>query len=131
MNTKRTFYHTARILIKILVAIVVVLLLYKYCSVSYRFGYRVFNEKPVSNPPGKQIQVEIKPGMALKDITSKLKKENVIRDADLFMIQVRLHRYENKIKAGTYTLTNSMTNREIMKILAGIVEETLDEEIKR
>ncbi|RDU22448.1 endolytic transglycosylase MltG [Anaerosacchariphilus polymeriproducens] len=131
MNTKRTFYHTARVLIKILLAIFVVFLVYKYCADSYLFGYRVFNEEPVANPPGKEIQVEIKPGMSLKDITAKLEKENVIRDSALFMFQVRLHRYENKLKSGTYTLTNSMTNKEIMKILTGIVEETLDEEIKR
>lgn len=128
MDTKKAFYRIGWIFIKMLMAILIIFLLYKYCVAFYLFGYRVFNEKPVANPPGKEIVMEVTPSMSLDDIATNLEEQNMIRDAAIFNFQVRLNKYENKIKAGSYTLTNSMKNKEIMKTLAGEVEETEEEE---
>lgn len=131
MNTKKAVYQIGWIFIKILLALLIVFLVYKYCAASYDFGYRVFNEKPVANPPGKEVVVEINSSMSLNDIAKTLEEQNVLRDSRLFIVQVKLHQYEKKITAGSYTLTNAMTNKEIMKTLAGEVLEVEEEEIKK
>lgn len=128
MDTKKTLYHLGWILIKILFGILVVFLVYEYSIASYEFGYRVFNEKPMANPPGKEVVVDINSSISANEIGQLLENKRLIQNGNLFEVQVKLFQYEDKFVSGTYTLTNAMTSKEMMKVLAGEVEETKEEE---
>jgi UPF0755 protein len=52
-----------------------------------------------------------KPG--LKDIASRLAEAGIIKDKIIFFLYTRLFRYENKIQAGNFSLSPSMTGREV------------------
>jgi UPF0755 protein len=56
-----------------------------------------------------------KPG--LKDIASRLAEAGIIKDKVIFFLYTRLFRYENKIQAGNFSLSPSMTGREIAQSL--------------
>ena len=63
-------------------------------------------------------------GPAGLTIANKLKEEGLIRDANLFVAQLKLSSYADKIKAGTYILNTSMTAKEMMQIMAAEEETT-------
>jgi UPF0755 protein len=56
-----------------------------------------------------------KPG--LKDIASRLEEAGLIKSRIIFFLYTRLLRYENKIQAGNFNLSPSMTGREIAQNL--------------
>ena len=93
----------------ILVMLLVVIGLIKLGSFCYDFGYRVFTEGPVEEEPGTDVSVDVTDDLSEYQIGKLLKKEGLIRDANLFYVQLRMSAYHGKLKAGTYTLNTSMT----------------------
>ena len=55
-----------------------------------------------------------------------MESNGLIRDANLFQIQLKLSAYSDRIKAGVYTLSTSMTPKEMIVVMAAEDEE--DEE---
>ena len=94
-----------------------------------KFGYRVFTEKAVNLPDeGKDKVVTVSSGMGAKELGELLKKKGLIRDANLFVLQLKLSAYAKKIKEGTYTLSTSMTAQEMMQIMSAEADDTETEE---
>ena len=120
------------ITVKIIVAIVVIILVYRGALLAYGYGYRVFTEEPVTTGDGTIISVEIKDGESAKAIGNMLESKGLIRDSKLFVIQERLSGYHKKEKAGIYDLNTSMTSDEMLAVMAGEdttgTDETASEE---
>ena len=93
----------------ILGMLLVVIGLIKLGCFCYDFGYRVFTEGPVEEEPGTDVSVDVTDDLSEYQIGKLLKKEGLIRDANLFYVQLRMSAYHGKLKAGTYTLNTSMT----------------------
>lgn len=123
MNSKEVVVSVFSTVFKIVLAIIVVMLVYKWTLTAYEYGQRVFNEPPVTTGSGRTLQVEIREGMGAKEIGEILEKKGLIRDAGLFFIQERLSEYKDKFKPGTYELNTSMTTEEMMQIMSMQVEE--------
>ena len=104
----------------ILVMLLVVIGLIKLGSFCYDFGYRVFTEGPVEEEPGTDVSVDVTDDLSEYQIGKLLKKEGLIRDANLFYVQLR------KLKAGTYTLNTSMTAKDMMAVMAAEAEESTE-----
>ena len=67
--------------------------------------------------------------MSARDIGALLEKKGLVRSADLFAVQLKLSSYSKKIKAGVYTLSTSMTAKDMMQVMsADEVTETETEE---
>ena len=98
----------------ILVMLLVVIGLIKLGSFCYDFGYRVFTEGPVEEKPGTDVTVDVTGDLSEYQIGKLLKKEGLIRDANLFYVQLRMSAYHGKLKTGTYTLNTSMTAKDMM-----------------
>ncbi len=73
----------------ILVMLLVVIGLIELGSFCYDFGYRVFTEGPVDEKPGTDVTVDVTADMSEYQIGKLLKKEGLIRDANLFYVQLR------------------------------------------
>ena len=123
MNSKEVVISIFSTVFKIVVAIIIVMLVYKWSILAYQYGQRVFNEPPVSAGTGRKVTVMVQEGDTVKEISNMLEKKGLIRDAKLFMIQEMLSEYKDKMKPGTYVLSTSMTTEEMMQIMSKNVEE--------
>ena len=110
----------------ILVMLLVVIGLIKLGSFCYDFGYRVFTEGPVEEEPGTDVTVDVTGNLSEYQIGNLLKKEGLIRDANLFYVQLRMSAYHGKLKTGTYTLNTSMTAKDMMVVMAAESEESTE-----
>lgn len=110
----------------ILVMLLVVIGLIKLGSFCYDFGYRVFTEGPVEEKPGTDVTVDVTGNLSEYQIGKLLKKEGLIRDANLFYVQLRMSAYHGKLKTGTYTLNTSMTAKDMMVVMAAESEESTE-----
>lgn len=115
------------VVVKIVVAVLVIVLIYRGALLAYGYGYRVFTEEPVTTGDGKIISVEIKDGESPQDIGKMLESKGLIRDHKLFFIQERLSGYHKKEAAGIYDLNTSMTVDQMLAVMAGEDEAGTDD----
>ena len=123
MNSKEVVISVFSTVFKIVLAIIIVMLVYKWSLLAYDYGQRVFNEPPMSAGSGRTVTIVVSEGDSAKEIGEKLEKNGLIRDAMLFRIQEMLSAYKDELQPGTYELNTSMTTEEIMEIMAMQVEE--------
>ena len=123
MNSKEVVISVFSTIFKIVLAIIIVMLVYKWSLLAFDYGQRVFNEPPMSAGSGRTVTVVVSEGDSAKEIGEKLEKSGLIRDAMLFRIQEMLSAYKDEMQPGTYELNTSMTTEEMMEIMAMQVEE--------
>lgn len=123
MNSKEVVISVFSTVFKIVLAIIIVMLVYKWSLQAYDYGQRVFNEPPMSAGSGRAITVVVNEGDTAKEIGVMLEKKGLIRDAMLFRIQEMLSAYKEELLPGTYELNTSMTTEEMMEIMSMQVEE--------
>lgn len=109
--------------IKIVIVIVSVMLIYKYSSLAYEYGYRIFAEPPMVEMGGREISVSISASMSVKDIGELLENKGLIRDANLFVFQEIFSEYKGGIKPGIYSLSTTMTAEDMLRVMSGEEEE--------
>lgn len=119
MKVNKMVIKTATIVLKVVLAVVVVMFVYKGAMLAYDYGYRVFAEEPVDVSPGWDMDVVIEDGMGPKEIGALLESKGLIKDGTLFYLQNILSKYKGDLKAGTYTLNTSMTTEEMMAVISG------------
>ena len=123
MNSKEVVISIFSTVFKIVLAIIIVMLVYKWSMTAYEYGQRVFNEPPMSVGSGRTVAFVVKEGESAKEIGDNLEKNGLIRDAALFRIQEMLSAYKDEMKPGTYELSTSMTTDEMMAIMSMEAEE--------
>lgn len=123
MNTKQMVTSIAGVVLKLALSIAVVVLIYKGATMAYDYGYRIFQEPPVAEAPGYDIEVQITMGKGAKEIGELLEQKGLIRDANLFYIQNLLSHYKGELNPGVYTLNTSMTMQEMMEVMSADVAE--------
>ena len=104
-----------RILILVL-ALVALVYLAKFC---YSFGYSIFNEKAMSEAPGKTVTVVIPEEASAWEIGGILKEAGLIEDRLVFTAQERLSAYHGRLAGGTYELSTTYLPTQILAILSG------------
>ena len=110
-------------IIKIVVAIVIVMYVYKWATAAYDFGYRIFTEEPMSVGEGRIISVEITEDATAKSIGQMLEDRGLIRDKNVFFLQELLSEYHGDENPGIYDLNTAMTADEMIAIMAHEGEE--------
>ncbi len=117
--------NTSKVVIRIiggalsfLFLVLVVLGLIRAGQWAYGFGYRVYTEDAVDSAPGTDKSVTVTSDMSAKEIGDLLEEKGLIRDAGLFVVQLKLSSYSGQIRSGTYTLNTSMTAEEMMQVMA-------------
>ena len=104
-------------------------LLYRMGEYSFDFGYRVFTEKAMTTEENaKDKVVRITSDMGAKEIGDLLESKELIRDSNLFVVQLMLSAYKDDMKPGTYTLSTSMTAKEMMQVISAEEEEETETE---
>lgn len=129
MNTKQMVTAIGGVVLKLALSIAVVVLIYKGATMAYDYGYRIFQEPPVAEAPGYDIEVQITMGKGAKEIGELLEQKGLIRDANLFYIQNLLSHYKGELNPGVYTLNTSMTMQEMMEVMStDVTEESTETE---
>lgn len=128
MNAKQIVMAVISTVLKVAVAALVIVAVYKAAVMAYDYGYRVFKEEPVSASPGADVTVEITMGKSALQIGEILETKGLIRDAKLFYIQNLLSHYKDKLQPGVYTLNTSMTMQEMMEVMSPQTTESTEED---
>ena len=123
MNSKEVVVSIFSTVFKVVLAIIIVMLVYKWSMTAYEYGQRVFNEPPMTVGDGRTMTVVVEEGDGAKEIGDTLENLGLIRDAELFRIQEMLSAYKDKMKPGAYELNTSMTTEEMMAIMSSEAEE--------
>ena len=123
MNTKNVVVAILGTIVKVALTVFVVMFVYKAAVKAYDFGYSIFEDKPMSVAPGREVTVSITSGKSVKEIGEILESKGLVEDATVFYFQNLLSSHKDELQPGMYTLNTSMTPTEIMEIMS------MDEEI--
>lgn len=126
MDFNKALFGFIKVAFTIMVILLIVFGAVKICSVGYDFGYRVFTELAISKQPGTDILVDVTDKMSEKEIGQLLEDKGLVKDGNLFYLQLKLSAYSKKLVPGIYTLNTSMTAKEMMVVMAGKKKEEPD-----
>lgn len=124
MRSSKIVLKIVGTMLSLLITVLVVVGLFRAGEWAYGFGYRVFTESAVESAPGTDKSVTISSDMSAKEIGNLLEEKGLIRDANLFVAQLKLSSYADDLKSGTYTLNTSMTAKEMMQVMSEEEETT-------
>lgn len=122
----KTIKSVIRMVFYMLVDVAIVLLVIQAFMFSYNFFYRVFTESCVNSSDLSEQQFVIPPDSSTMEIVEALVDEGFVADKYVMLAKVYLSSYHGKMLPGTYILSRSMTQTEILKVITG----TQDEEAK-
>ena len=115
-----------RILYTCIIALLFVLIIFGVVRLSvaaYSMGYRILTEEPMDKEHGRDVIVEVEKGISPLKLGKNLEEKGLIRNAYLFVIQMKLSAYANKVQPGVYTLSTSQTAREMLQIMSTVPEK--------
>ena len=67
---------------------------------------------------GSEILVQVEKGISAEELGQLLEDKGLVRDHNLFYLQLKLSAYSGHIKPGIYTLNTSMTAKDMMVIMS-------------
>ncbi len=102
--------------------------LYYVGEYAYGYGYNVVSNTAAEKAPGRDVSISLSSSMTEEDSAKYLERAGLVKDADIFLVQLKLNKYDKKIQPGVYVLNTAMTPKEIMAILAGESEDEEEEE---
>ena len=105
-----------------------IMMISKYASLAYNYGYNIYNQTPVSQYDTRVVLVSVTDSMSVMDIAELLENRGLIQDKYLFWLQERFSEYHGMIAAGTYDLSPSQTADEIIGIMCAATIEAQEEE---
>lgn len=107
----RAFWTVVWIIVLLLAAIKG----YDLAGDAYRFGYGLFAEPAMSEPPGREVVFHVEEAETTGEVIDNLVHAGLIRDA--FSFHCKLLFYDKDIQPGQYLFNTSMTGKEILGYL--------------
>ena len=124
MDLNKVLFKFIKIAFGILVVLLIVYAAINLSGLGFDFGYRLFTESAIDNPPGKDVLVQVKDDTSEKELGVILEEKGLVRDSRLFYLQLKLSAYSGKIIPGVYTLNTSMTPKDMIVLMATSTEGT-------
>ena len=124
MDVKQFLGAVSAMIIKIVVAVVIIVAVFRLAVYAYDFGYKVFADVPVSDGEGRTVSVVISEGLGNRELAKMLEQKGLVDDANVFYIYELLSDYRKKeLKPGTYELSTAMNAEEMLELLCDDGEE--------
>ncbi|MBR4084634.1 MAG: endolytic transglycosylase MltG [Lachnospiraceae bacterium] len=117
MKTRDIVISICETILKVAIIAVIVMFIYRGALLAYDYGYRIFEEAPMSEGEGREVVITISEGMSAQEMGELLFKKGLIRDEKLFRIQYVLSEYKEELLPGTFTLRTNMTVEEMLKAM--------------
>lgn len=128
MNVQKAMLSVGLFLLRCSIMILVVVGLYKLGEYAYTCGYSIVSNTAAEPEPGRDMRVTLTSDMTTEEIAQLLERKGLVRDADIFRIQLKLNKYEDQLEPGEYILNTSMPPKELMGVMAGEAKEEDEEE---
>lgn len=132
MKTNDFIIAVLSLILKVVVMIFLVVAVYRMAQTAYDYGYRVFEEPPMSTV-GREVTVTITKDMSPKKMGELFYSKGLIRDEKLFWLQYYASEYREDLKSGDFVLSTAMTVEEMMKVMTEepvvVQEETQEGEL--
>lgn len=127
--------QTLRVLggiVRLALLVVAAMFVVRVAKVFYGYGYEIFAQTPMSEPPGRAVTITVEKGDSVKEIGSLLEDKGLIQEDPLgllFRLQERFSENHGKIMPGTYELNSAMTPDEMIAVMsaknaANILQDT-------
>ncbi len=124
MDVKQFLGAVSATIIKIVVAAVSIVAVFRLAVYAYDFGFQVFADVPLSEGEGRTVSVVISEGLGNRELAKMLEQKGLVKDANVFYIYDLLSDYRKKeLKPGTYELSTAMNAEEMLEILCAGDEE--------
>lgn len=117
MKARDIVISVCETILKVAIIAVIVMFIYRGALLAYDYGYRIFEEAPMSEGEGREVVITIPEGMSAKEMGELLFKRGLIRDEKLFRIQYFLSEYKEELLPGTYALRTNMTVEEMLQAM--------------
>ncbi len=117
MKAKDIIFTVGETAVKLILIIVVVVLIYRGANMAFEYGYRIFDEPPMSEV-GRDVTVEIPEGMNVEQMGELFYQKGLIRDVKLFRLQHLFSEFKEDLKPGEYVLSTAMTVEEMFEVMA-------------
>lgn len=125
MEANKISMKIIQISLKVIVAAILVMVLYKGTTTAYSYGYAIFNDVPMEEKPGTEVSITIDKNTSAREIGKLLESQGLVDNGFVFYIQTRLVEKGKEIKPGRYELNTSMTAEQMIQVMAaGEKEET-------
>lgn len=125
MSVKSLIAAVCGTILKVAAAVLIIMLIYRGALKAYDYGYRVFEEPPVSAGEGRVVSVTITEDMSAGEMGRLFLSKGLIRDDKLFVAQYYLSEFRKELKTGDFELSTAMTVEEMMEAMTKepVVEE--------
>lgn len=128
MKTQRAVLAAGLFFLRLAIVILVAVGIYRLGVYAYTYGYSIVSDAAMEEKPGRDMRVVLSSDMTVREAAQLLERRGLVKDADIFRIQLKVNKYEDKIKPGEYILNTSMTPKELMQALAGEGEDEEEKE---
>ena len=118
MDLNKFLFRFISIAFKIMVVLFVIAATVKLGGIGYDFGYRVFTESAIDKEPGKDVLVQVREDTSARELGKTLEEKGLVRDGNLFFLQLKLSAYSKRILPGLYTLNTSMTAKDMIVVMS-------------
>ena len=118
MDLNKFLFRFISVAFKIMIALFVIAATVKLGGIGYDFGYRVFTESAIDKEPGKDVLVQVREDTSARELGKTLEEKGLVRDGNLFFLQLKLSAYSKRIRPGVYTLNTSMTAKDMMVVMS-------------
>ena len=123
MNTRKAVLRVGGICLRVAVFILICLGLVSLGRTTYRYTHAVFSEEAYEEAPGRTVRLNIPEDVSSKRLAQVMEDNELIEDAGVLRVQMKMTDFQDTVKAGTYELNTSMTPREMFKILSETNED--------
>ena len=133
----RSENQTLRVLgaiVRLALLVVAAMFVVRVAKVFYGYGYEIFAQTPMSEPPGRAVTITVEKGDSVKEIGSLLEDKGLIQEDPLgllFRLQERFSENHGKIMPGTYELNSAMTPDEMIAVMSAKSAENILQETEQ
>ena len=126
MNNRKTSQGFAKVSIKTLRYVVMIVVAIVCATTAYNFGLKVFSNEAMEIAPGTDMSFTFKAGTTVKEVGETLEEYQVIDDAGIFLVQSYVYSVKD-IEPGTYLFNTAQNSEEIFKTIVAGPEENKKE----
>lgn len=117
MDNSKTSKGFAKVSLKTLKYVLLVVIAVVCATAAYHFGSQIFSDEGVDAAPGTDMSYTVSEGTSISDLADELEEFGIIKSSNVFVVQSYIYKVRD-VKAGTYNFNTSYSNEEIFRILS-------------
>lgn len=124
MSAGKAVMRVVSICLRVSVFVLIALGILYLGQQAFRYTHAIFSDQAMEEEPGRAVKLQLKEPIAGKKLAKFLEKKEVVKDADIFYIQMKYYGLGGQVETGIYELNTSMPPSELIKILSGEEKDT-------